>query len=175
LKTNLNLTLLKISKASAFALTTSIASMNATAATETANLGVSASIADGCTISALPVAFGTYDTIGVNVATDRTAEGSVTVLCTAGASASVSLGQGVNAVGDVPVTPVRRMASGANRLGYSLYSDVALTSVWGATTSAVTALADGASHAMTVYGKIPAGQNLPAGSYADTVVATITF
>lgn len=175
MKTNLCLSVLKISLASALALTASIASISAMAGTSTADLGVSANIADGCTISALPVAFGTYDTIGVNVSTDRTAEGSVTVLCTSGASASVGLGQGLNAVGNVPVTPVRQMVSGASLLSYQLYSDTERAVVWGATTSAVTALADGASHVMTVYGKIPAGQNKPAGAYADTVVATITF
>lgn len=139
------------------------------------NLGVSATVSDNCTISALPVAFGIYDTIGVNATAPLTASGSVTVLCTNGATASIALGQGNNAVGDVPVTPVRQMASGANRLGYFLYSNVGLTTVWGGTTSAVTAVADGAPHTLTVYGSIDAGHNLPKGTYTDTVVATVNF
>ena len=33
----------------------------------------------------------------------------------------------------------------------------------------------GASQDLTVYGTLPGGQNVPVGSYSDTVVATITF
>jgi spore coat protein U-like protein len=29
--------------------------------------------------------------------------------------------------------------------------------------------------ALTVYGKVPAAQNVPVASYGDTVVATVTF
>jgi spore coat protein U-like protein len=33
----------------------------------------------------------------------------------------------------------------------------------------------GSATAITVYGQMAAGQNVPAGSYADTVVATVSF
>lgn len=165
--------MVKLALATAFAAAALTGAAAYAEGSATSNLGVSATVEDGCTISSLPVAFGTYDTIGVNVATARTAEGSVTVLCTTGATTLVILGQGANAIGDVPVTPVRQMMSGLNLLGYSLFTDEAYTTVWGST--GVVAEADGASHAMTVYGRIPAGQNVPAGSYVDTVLATITF
>jgi len=165
--------LLKLALATTLALGAPLFAVNAYAGSANSNLGVSAAVADGCTISSLAVAFGTYDTIGVNATTPKTAEGSVTVQCTSGASALVVLGQGVNAVGDVPVTPVRQMASGLNRLGYSLFTLGDYATVWGST--GVAATADGASHIMTVWGRIPAGQNVLAGTYADTVVATVTF
>jgi len=153
---------------------------NGFAATDTDNLGVSASVTATCTIVAAPVIFGVYDpTSGIDVA----AEGSVTVLCTNGTAGSITLGQGTAAVGDVPGAPVRRMsggAAGAGRLGYFLYSDEALTTVWGNTSvSGVAHAGDGTSTEITVYGEIPAGQNVIAGSggtaYGDTVVATVTF
>lgn len=169
-------TTLKLALALVAALGATLATGQAVAAgSANSNLGVSASVVDNCTISSVPVAFGTYDTIGANATAPLTANGSVTVLCTNGATASVALGQGVNPIGNVPVTPVRQMASGADMLGYTLYSDESLAVPWGATTSAVSATADGTAHEMTVYGRIDAGKNVPKGTYADTVVATVNF
>lgn len=137
---------------------------------------MSALVNNNCVISTLPVVFGVYDPTGANAASNRSATGSVTVTCTLGASATVTLGQGAQAVGAVDAAPVRRMASGADRLGYFLYQDVGATTVWGNTSgSGVSATADGLPHVHTVYGVIPAGQNVPSGIYGDVVVATVTF
>lgn len=151
------------------------------AATETENLLVSASVTATCTITTAPVAFGNYDPTS---ATDLEGTGTVTVLCTNGTSGYVTLGEGANAdASSAPEAPVRQMAGGAaaaGRLGYQLYSEATHTDVWGNTAATgLDHVGDGTATALTVYGVIPAGQNVIAGAdataYADTVVATVEF
>jgi spore coat protein U-like protein len=69
------------------------------------------------------------------------------------------------------------MLSGtADYLSYQLYSDSGLTTVWGNTSgTGVGVTGTGAAVSTTVYGSVAAGQNVPTGSYADTVAATVTF
>jgi len=148
------------------------------AATATSNLSVTASVSANCTISTTAVAFGAYDAVGANAAAPLNGTGSVSVTCTSGASTTVTLGQGSNAdTGSTAAAPVRRMKdSGTNFLSYALYSDTGRTTAWGDTSG--TGLAHtgtGTLTALTVYGQIAAGQNVPAASYSDTVVATVTF
>lgn len=147
----------------------------ARAGTATANLNVSATVASTCSITAGSLAFGTYDTIG-GAQVDGTA--TVTVACTKGAIATITLGQGQNAgAGSTDTVPVRRMVSGLNFLNYALYSDATRLVTWGNTalTGKAYTAASSASTAMTVYGRIPASQDVPAGAFTDVVVATISF
>lgn len=148
------------------------------AQTETANLDVSAEIAASCAISTSPLAFASYDPVVVNASTPLDQAGTVTVTCTLDAATVVTLGQGGNAdAGSTDDVPLREMsAGGLNGLAYHLYSDTGRATVWGNT--AATGLdhtGTGTATALTVYGQIPAGQNLPSGSYTDVVVATVTF
>jgi spore coat protein U-like protein len=148
---------------------------SAFAATSTANLGVSATILDACTIAATPVNFGNYDH---SASGDTGSTGSVTETCANGTAATITLGQGLHPkAGSVDGVPLRQMASGANNMAYFLYSDAGAGTLWGntPTTGVAQAGTGGAGTTLTVYGFITAGQNLPTGSYADTVVATVTF
>lgn len=147
------------------------------AATQTANLNVSATVAANCTITTAAVAFGTYDPVVTNASTALDATGTVTTTCTSGASVTVLLGQGANAdTGSTDAAPVRRMLSGTDYLSYQLYSDSGRTVVWGNdATSDVDVTGTGAAVDTTVYGSVTAGQNVPSGSYTDTVVATVSF
>ncbi|MEH1872450.1 Csu type fimbrial protein [Nostoc sp.] len=147
----------------------------AMAGTATSNLGVSALVTANCTISTTPVAFGNYDPIGANASTDLNGTGSVATTCTNGSSVVITLGQGSNAdTGSTDAVPLRRAMSGSNYLSYSLYSDSARTTVWENTTG-VAVTGTGTPVSNTVYGKMVAGQNVPIGSYTDTVVATVTY
>jgi spore coat protein U-like protein len=61
-------------------------------------------------------------------------------------------------------------------LSYFLYQDSGHSTVWGNTAgTGKDDTGDGTAKALTVYGVIPKNQNLPASSYTDTVVATVTF
>ncbi len=145
------------------------------AASATANLSVSATIVNNCTISTTPVAFPSYDPIGANATVDADdGTGTVTITCTKGTTATIGLGLGSNASGNT-----RRMLNGpSNYLDYELYQTSARTTVWGNAGPRLFSPGPAPSKAprtFTVYGRIFAGQDLPAGSYADTVQATVNF
>lgn len=154
--------------------TLALSHMTVHAATATANLSVSANVNARCSISApSTLAFGVYDPVVDHVSADLDADTSVTVACTKNSPGVwVGLDLGANASGST-----RRMASGAERLAYELYSDAGRTTVWGSV------LASGVSYTPTskdpvnisVYGRVPAGQDVGVGSYSDSVTATINF
>ncbi len=152
----------------------SLISVPTFATTATASLNISASVAAVCTISTAPVAFGAYDPVVANAATDLNGSGTVTVACTKGAAATIDLGIGGNLSGGS-----RRMSSGSDFLNYSLYKDAARTQVWGTglaggTTYAYTA-ASKAATGITVYGTVPQNQDVTVGAYSDVVLATINY
>jgi spore coat protein U-like protein len=149
------------------------------AGSASANLAVSASVANNCTISTTAVSFGTYDPLS---AVDTDSTGSVTITCTKGTSATIALDTGAHASG-----ATRRMDDGSgNVLSYELYhpanlnpgAGAAYTTVWGAAGGnlfAPAAAPSKASRTFTVSGRIAAGQDVAAGSYTDTVQATVNF
>ena len=71
------------------------------------------------------------------------------------------------------------MATGANLLNYALYTDSGHTTLWGdgagGTTATIDGTGNGISQSSTIYGRVPAGQTVPAGGYADTVNVTVTY
>jgi spore coat protein U-like protein len=148
--------------------------VSASAATATANLGVSATVTNNCTISTAALAFGSYDPVATNASTDLDGTGTVTVACTKGASSTVGLGLGSNASGST-----RRMSDGSsNFLTYELYSDSGRTTVWGNSGAGLYspgAAPSKAARNFTVYGRVTSNQDVPAGNYADTVLATVNF
>jgi spore coat protein U-like protein len=145
----------------------------AAAATATANLTITATVTNNCTITTAPVAFGSYDPVVANAATNLDSTGTVTVACTKGATATVGLSLGSNATG-----ATRRLNDGVSFLTYELYQDAARTTVWGDAGAGLFSTGAAPSKAprdFTVYGQIIAAQDVPAGSYSDTVVATVNF
>ena len=153
-----------------------MATAPALAATATSNLSVTATVTATCLIATLPMAFGVYDPVS-GQPSDGT--GTVTVTCTSGSSATITLGQGSNAAsGSTDAVPLRRMTDGAsNFLSYFLYQNTARTTVWGNTSgTSIAHTGTGLPVAITIFGRIPASQNVPAALlYSDTVVATVTF
>lgn len=144
----------------------------AQAGTATTTMNVSATVQNSCLVSASALAFGNYDPVS---ASPTNATSSITVTCTTGTSFTVGLDAG-SAAGATVTT--RQMSNAANRLSYSLFSDSARTTNWGNTAgvntpAAITATAS--PSVLTVYGQVAAQQNLPAGSYSDTVIVTVTY
>jgi spore coat protein U-like protein len=147
----------------------------ASATTATSNMAVSATVSSDCSISAAALAFGTYNATG---STNLDGSATLTVQCTTASSATITLGQGSNAgSGSTDASPARRLKDGSsNFLSYSLYQDSNRSTIWGNTAGTGAAYTGtGVSTSVTVYGRVTSGQNVPAGSYSDTVVATITF
>jgi spore coat protein U-like protein len=149
------------------------------AADATSNMTVQATVVDACTISAGALDFGTYNTI---THAAKTGTSTLTLQCTTGAAAkTVTLGEGANPESAAPTVPLRQMmrTGFTNLLTYKLYSDAGRTTVWGNTAGTGKATAVWTSstvpQTLTVYGTIDADQDVPAGAYTDSVVATITF
>lgn len=168
MKNNFKQTALKAALVSALTFVAASFGVNSYAATQDANLNVSAEITANCTISTTPVVFGNYDHIVANTTTPLDATGGVVTTCTQGSAPEITLGAGQN------FSTTRHLASGANLLAYELYTTAGRTVVWSATGVVPTAV-DGTASTNSVFGRIPAGQNKPMGSYADVVVATVAF
>lgn len=129
---------------------------------------VTGSISPVCSVSTTALAFGSYVPTAASLGT-----GTVTVTCTNTAPYQISLSGGANA--DVTT---RRMAFGAERLSYMLYSNAARTTLWGDGTTfggKVSATGTGGAQVRTVYGTIPAGQSPTPGIYSDTVLVTVEY
>lgn len=148
-----------------FALLAAIPSA-ASATTATTSFAVSATVANTCTVSAAALNFGSYAVTSASAATT-----TVTVTCTNGTTYHVALNDGVN------FDATRRMVSGVtNFLAYELYTDAGHATRWGSTEGTdVDDTGDGSAQALTVYGLVPSGQFVTAGSYSDTINVTVTY
>ena len=134
-----------------------------------------------CGASAGGVAFGTYDPLQ---ASPDTSTGNLAVTCsiTTGGAAFITVDLSLS-TGLSGSYSVRQMFSGANTLSYNLYNDNAYTQIWGDGNNG-TVIASASVHVTpgnpgtltdTVYGRVPAGQDAADGTYADTIVVTVTY
>ena len=152
-------------------------------ASATASLSVSVTVSGNCQISASSVAFGTYDPVLANFATPATGAGGVTITCTRGTSASLTLGPGAN-----PSGSARRMRGGTSFIAYELYKPAsespgapcsfASPRVWGAAGDGIFTPSSAPSRdarSYNVCGRIPEAQDVLAATYFDAVVATANF
>jgi spore coat protein U-like protein len=148
----------------------------AVAGSNTSNLDISASVPSSCTISTVGL---TFDSYSYASGLDTDGVGTVSTNCTVNTTAVIKLDQGNNfATNSSNTAPLRRLKNTdtTNYLNYTLYQNSAKTTIWGdSTNTGVTLSGDGSDGPTTVYGRIPGGQSVPAGSYSDTVTATVTF
>jgi spore coat protein U-like protein len=134
--------------------------------------------ATACMASTTSVAFGAYSPISY---TSRESTGSVEVSCTDQVGNTVSYT--ITLTAGTGRYAARELASGANRLGYNLFTDSPRTLVWGDGTGGTSTVSDSYTLAAsptlrsyTVYGRIPGGQNqTPVGTYADSITVTVTY
>jgi spore coat protein U-like protein len=136
--------------------------------------GGRAASAQSCSVTTTPVSFGSYD---VFTSTDLPSTGSIRYQCAnlSWSTLTVYLSKG-SAASNNP----RQMVSGANRLNYNLYLDAAHTQIWGdPNPNSYSQFYWGAGGnpnvTLTVYGLIPALQDVATGSYTDSVTATVNF
>ena len=147
------------------------------ASANTNSVNVSVTVTPNCTISAGPLAFGTYDPTVVNASTALNGTATMSVACTTAAPATILLGQGANATtSSTDSSPLRRLNNGSNFLSYNVYQDSSRSTTWGNTSgTGLTYTGTGSSTSLTAYAAVAGGQNVPTGSYSDTVVVTVTF
>ena len=132
-----------------------------------------------CSVSATALPFGSYDP---SSAAARDSTGTVTVTCTAtlvGISASWDI---LLSTGSSGSFSPRRLFSGGNSMQYNLYTNAGRTQVWGDATGGTVMMSDSQlvvvgtnQYSYTVYGRIPALQDLPPGTYTDTITVTVNY
>ena len=141
-------------------------------------LGLSATVINNCTITTTPVAFGNYDPLAGSA---TNASGTVAIACTKSATPTITLGDGNNGV--------RNMKdAGSQLMAYELYQPPDNTpgtacsysspTRWGTVAGQIFSPAAAPSKASRTYnvcGQIAAGLDLAAGSFTDSVVATVNF
>jgi len=132
-------------------------------------LALTAQQGHACTLNVTGVNFGSYDVFS-NAALDST--GNIDVNCPSGVGYTMSLSPGGG------TQTQRFMSSGNYTLNYNLYTAANRALVWGDATSG-TVTVNGTGNGVTVnygvYGRIPALQNVHAGSYSDIVTLELTF
>lgn len=148
-----------------------IAAATLNAASGAAPLQVSAEVAPDCQIAISNLAFGGYDPLAQHATTQLDAAAAVTMLCTRSSTASITIDFGRNAVG-----PSRSMAGGAQHVSYQLFRDSGRTQEWGRG-DALHFVSEGIRipQELTLYGRIPPGQEVASGVYTDVVTATVEF
>ena len=154
-----------------FAASVSMFATLCSAATTTTTFTVQMTITASCTIvSASTLDFGSQGVLTANV--DQTS--TVQVQCTNTTPYNIGLNAGTGAGATVAT---RKMTSGGATINYSLYNNIARTTVWGDTvgTDTVSATGNGALQSYTVYGRVPAQTTPAPGTYSDTITVTVTF
>lgn len=137
-----------------------LATVPAFAAIQTANVTVNASVAKQCAIQGVTINLGAYDTF-TQAAVQGT--GNLQVRCTKNA-ASVTISLATDRV----------MSNGAGgSLNYTLTQDGG--AAWNTTDVVSYTAADSSWFPIAVDAEITANQDVPDGSYTDTVVATINY
>lgn len=129
-----------------------------------------------CIFSTTAVAFGNYNVFTV---APKLSNGSVSYTCsgylTGSGTVTITLSKG-----SAPSYNPRFMQSGANHLDYNLYLNAGLTTIWGDGTGGTSiygpAIATNKTKVtVTIFGQLPAGQDVPKGAYKDTITATLNF
>lgn len=160
------------------ALVGAVSASDAAAQSASSDFDVTASVVANCVIDTpSDLAFGAYEPAGANAAAPLDGDTTIEVACTRGSTGVyVGLDLGDNASGST-----RRMVgqNDAETLDYELYSDAGrtLADVWG--NDAVSGVSyvpvDSSPASLTVFGRVPAAQDVIVDTYQDTVTATINF
>ncbi len=132
-----------------------------------------------CRVNATSVRFGNYDSFS---STPSDTTGTISVSCTSDVvKANVSMGP--SAISGMFIPRRMKQSGGADRLSYNIYTDVARTVVFGNGTGGTTNIRlqrpPGKpapwNQNIEIYGRIPPGQDVSVGSYADTLTVTLDW
>jgi spore coat protein U-like protein len=141
----------------------------------TAALLIAVSAAEAaCTITTTAVSFGSYN-VFAGSADDAT--GQITYRCTNPRPPLVTIHLDK---GGSPSFSPRQMRRASETLNYNLYLDSTRSTIWGDGTGGTQRYSRAnppifQNVNVSVFGRIPAGQDVSAGTYSATVTATIFF
>lgn len=128
-----------------------------------------ASAGAACNVSAQGVNFGTYDPFDRR---DADSVGSIAVTCDGEVAYTLALSTGSGTYA------ARRLSAGGHGLTYNLYTDASRMIVWGdgsGVSTTVSGIGSAVTAPISVYARIPAGQDAHVGNYTDNVVITMDF
>lgn len=133
------------------------------------NMTVSISVPKKCLVTGNALNFGTVTALSSII----DASTNLSVACSNTLAYTIALGNGLNGTS----ATTRKMASGANRVSYSLYRDATRTANWGSTIGTDTLAGTGTGNTVSipVYGRVPIQTTPPPATYTDTVVITVTY
>lgn len=144
-----------------------------TSPSSTFSFTVSANVINDCTIASTNINFGTAGVLNSTL----TATGTLTVACTKNDAYSIALSSGAGSGATVADRAMTR-SGGSDKVHYQLYQNASHSLPWGDGTNGTTALAGtgtGSSQSITVYARVLPQTTPQAGTYIDTVIATITY
>jgi len=141
-----------------------------------------AEAADSCSMSVGGINFGVYDPTAGSA---TTSVGTVLVSCSWTAPAPASINVAVSlSTGSSGSYSVRTMKSGSSTLQYNLYFNTNGSTIWGngtggsdygaATITTGTPSGSGSTSG-TIYGIVPAHQDVAPGAYGDTIIVTLSY
>jgi spore coat protein U-like protein len=133
-----------------------------------------------CQVSADAVDFSLYDP-SRGSPTDTV--GNVQVRCSLLGLASVLVSYDIHlSTGASGSYAPRHLTSGGHRLQYNLYTTAARTQVWGDGSGGTAVVSDSyllglltVTRNYSVYGRLGALQNVPSGTYGDTITVTVHY
>jgi spore coat protein U-like protein len=136
-------------------------------------LGLAPRAEAACTVSASGVSFGNYSVYAAGAATSTA---TVTYNC-GSKDKNIEIDLSPGSSGSFTT---RTLKQGTDALNYNLYTDAALTKIWGdgtGGTDTYTKLnpANGVDVNVIIYGRVPPLQDARVGAYTDSIVATINF
>lgn len=148
-------------------------------------------LAASCSVSTSGLNFGAYDPLA---GTASTANGSVSLNCRFDNILERIFGPSIQATvalsaGSAGSYVARTLRQGAEQLRYNLYTDATYATVFGDGTGGTSAVpkcfsaafnpctGGGATSPVSipVYGRLPGGQDVGSGSYADSLIVTVAF
>jgi len=136
-------------------------------------LGPASRVEAACTVSASGVSFGSYSVYAAGAATSTA---TITYNC-GNHDRNIEIDLSAGSSGSFTT---RTLKQGTNALNYNLYTDPALTLIWGDGTGGTNTYTKGnppnsVDVNVTIYGRVPPLQDARVGAYTDSIVATINF
>ena len=125
-----------------------------------ATMFVSATVVGACVISTTPLTFPVY-----NGSAEVTAATTLSVTCSSGQSYRVFS----------PTTPRRMVGPGGALLDYGLFTNVSRTTALPYDVTGTLRTGTGFTQNIDLFGNIPSGQTVAAGSYSQIVTIVVDF
>ncbi len=122
-----------------------------------------------CNVTVEDLNFGMYD---VSAANPMDGTGTIRVSCVPSTTFIIKFDAGKHSGGSF--NP-RRMSSSGNTLVYNIYQDASCSAIWGDGTSGTLVHTGTGDELFTIYGRIFEMQNIPPGSYSDTLMFTVEW